>query len=690
MSHAQSFLWAPVFLAIGIGIYFSLPVEPSAAWTLCGVLAVCLLLVTLKSRVFLVFLLVGAGFGAAQLRTAFVYTPILQKDIGPTEITAQIEEIEYLAGGKGIRFLLSGLAGEKFIAGQIPRKARVTYRGGEDDIYRVGDHIRALVKLSAPSTPVIPGGFDFQRYLYFKGIGAVGFIYRAPEVIAQGQGSVIEGLRQKISRNINQVMEPRYAGVATALLTGYRGGITEGDQEAFRAAGLAHLLAISGLHVGLFSGFVFFMVRLALAVIPTFALKYPIKKYAAVAAFVAAFFYMLLAGATVPTQRAVLMSGVFFLAIILDRSPISMRLVAFAAFIILLLFPESLMSASFQLSFAAVAGLVFFYEKTRGFWMRVYRSPGIMRRVGLYFFGVCVTSIVATLATAPFALYHFHRMAVYGLLANLIAVPVTSLMIMPMAFLALLLMPFGGEFVPLYLMEWGIHAVLDIAHYVESLPHSVWYIPAVPTLTMLLFVGAALFIMIAQGRWKWIAACFLLALPVSFIGFKRPDILITQDFATMFYQDEQGALHISSRRKNRFALENWETYFGHEEGSSRYWPKEAARDDGAMHCDEDACRLELKGQKISFMGNAEDISAECAWGDAVIVADPVRKAWELCDLDRVVLLDKFDGLDDGAHALYVSDAGVRVETSEGLRGMRPWNARYLQDFHRKYARNDNE
>ena len=343
MAQGHFFLWMPVFLALGISAYFALPIEPPVAVALLGFALAFALYVLWRHAGLLCLLLIVAGFGAAQIRTILIAAPILSKAHGPAEISARVEAVEYLPAGQGVRFLLSDVAVEDLAAEATPRKVRLTYKGAGAENYVVGDRIAALVKLNAPSAPVIPGGFDFQRYLFFKGIGAVGFIYRAPEIIGQGggEGAIIESWRQAIAQRIFAAMEDQArAGVATALLTGYRAGITGDDQEAFRAAGLAHLLAISGLHVGLFSGFVFFVVRLCLALIPALALHHPIKKYAAALAFVAAFIYTLLAGATIPTQRALLMIGVFFLAIILDRSPLSLRLVAFAAFVVLLIFPE--------------------------------------------------------------------------------------------------------------------------------------------------------------------------------------------------------------------------------------------------------------------------------------------------------------------------------------------------------------
>ena len=212
---------------------------------------------------------------------------------------------------------------------------------------------------------------------------------------------------------------------------GERGAIPADVLAAMRDSGLAHLLAISGLHVGLVAGILFFAARGGCALVPAVALRFPIKKWAAVVALIGAFGYLLLAGAPVPTQRAFVMVGLVLVAVLVDRRGISMRLVVWAAMFILLVRPESLLGASFQLSFAAVLALVAGYEAL-GPRLRVwYGESGAARRVLLYVGGVALTTVIAGLATAPFALFHFNRVVVYSLAANLVAVPLTALWVMP-------------------------------------------------------------------------------------------------------------------------------------------------------------------------------------------------------------------------------------------------------------------
>lgn len=359
MQKDNLFLWAPVMMAFGVGTYFSLKVEPPLilgvlGWLICA--GLCVLAYPLRERggggqVFFLslcaFLLVATGFVSGQARTLRVDAPVLDKRVGPVTITARVESVEHMEGKGGSRLILSHLEIEDLPPEKTPGRVRLQLR--KDEGIAVGQTIRGLALLNAPSSAVMPGGFDFRRYLYFQGIGAVGFIYQPPEILEQGRSPFwsFDALRQDIAARVFAALPEEQAGFVTALLTGQRKGIAEEDQEAMRDAGIAHILAISGLHVGIVAGFVFFCVRLGLAAFPAIALRYPIKKFAAVAGMAAAVFYMMLAGATVPTQRAVMMSGIVFFAIILDRSPISLRLVAVAAGVILLVAPESLMSASF-------------------------------------------------------------------------------------------------------------------------------------------------------------------------------------------------------------------------------------------------------------------------------------------------------------------------------------------------------
>ena len=270
--------------------------------------------------------------------------------------------------------------------------------------------------------------------------------------------------------------------------------------EAMRASGLAHLLAISGLHIGLVTGVLFFAIRGILAALEPIALRFAIKKWAALGALLGAFAYLLVTGATVPTQRAFLMAAMVLSAIMLDRTAISMRLVAWAALIVLLIAPESLLGASFQMSFAAVIALVAGYEAVRVPFGRWRAHGGWWRLPLIYLLGVGLTTIIAGSATTPFVIFHFNRFSAFGLAANLLAVPVTALWIMPWATVAYILMPLGLEGVALAPMGWGIEAVIAIAREVAGWPGSVTLVPAMPVSGIALVAAGGLWLCLWRRR----------------------------------------------------------------------------------------------------------------------------------------------------------------------------------------------
>jgi competence protein ComEC len=663
---AQLFLWMPVFLGLGIGLYFSLLSEPPIwlALVLLAALIVPALLFRGRaglSEIMLLLLMVVLGFLAAQVRTNVLYTPVIKKEIGPVAVTGTIEMLEDLETGKGRRLLLRDLEIEKLLPEQTPRKIRLTAKKGE---YATGQRVKVLAKLNPPSPPVAPGAFDFQRHLFFQGIGAVGFVFKELEPPQETNArNYIEELRIKIAQRMEKQVDPLVAPMAIAFTNGQRTEISAADNDAMRDSGLFHLISISGLHIGIFSAFVFFVSRLFMACIPGMALKHPIKKYAAVLGFLAAAFYTMLAGASIPTQRSLIMVGMAYLAIILDRSPISLRLVAFAALVVLVVAPESLVSVSFQMSFAAVAALVVFFDWLRPYWAEWNRRPGWLIKIALYIFSICMTTVIATLATAPFSLFHFQQLALYGLPANALAVPITSFIIMPAIVLTLLTMPFHMEYLPLKVLEWGMSLVLSIAHKIAELPHGVLLVEMWPHYALVLTVIGLIIFGLWQGRFRFAGIMPVIAALVMVAAHKPPEIHLSQKFDLAAYRDSND-LYVSGRRKNKFSIEAWERMYGLSESAAKTWPKEGQ--EGAMNCDERACRLEIEGQRVSFLKKPQFLNDECAWATIVFSFD-VLDSNTCAD---ILVRDKLDGYKYGAHALWLNP--IKLETVEEYRGQRPW------------------
>ncbi|CAN0475295.1 unnamed protein product, partial [Discosporangium mesarthrocarpum] len=333
-------LWTPVLFAVGIGGYFVLPVEPDVwlggAVFFCAALGVFGLRKLRGIAYFAVFALMiaAAGFAASQYRSAAVSGPVLDREVGPVSVSGRVIRVE--PSKKGHRITLDRISTRDTRITNIPERVRISVRSPGDPPIP-GDRIDALTILQPPPSPSLPGGYDFARKAWFERIGAVGFALGAVRVTETGASASwrisLARLRLDMTKRILSGLETEgvIGPVAAALMTGERRAIPEKALASMRDSGLAHLLAISGLHIGLVAGLLFFAVRLGLALIEPLALRYPIKKYAAFAAILGAFAYLMISGATIPTQRAFLMVSIVMFAVMIDRTAISMRLVALSA-----------------------------------------------------------------------------------------------------------------------------------------------------------------------------------------------------------------------------------------------------------------------------------------------------------------------------------------------------------------------
>lgn len=667
------FLFSPVCVGAGVCTYFALGAEPS--WLIAGlpllVLFPPVLLLWPRRLNNLAFyflfvllmavLLAASGFALAKLRTHLVATPMLAKPIKVTQIEGRVASIEFLEEGEGLRFILKDLRIEKLSPQETPYSVRLKVRKGAH--VRPGDRISVLGALNPPSAPVAPGAFDFQRHSYFRQIGAFGFAYRDPVVIKPADASLrlwLEHLRQQVGARLITAMPAREAGIANALMTGERAAISERDNQEMRDSGIFHIISISGLHISMIAGVVFFAVRFLMALFPTFALYHPIKKYAAVVALVVTVLYMLMVGATVPTVRSVIMTGIVLLAVMCDRIPLSLRVVAIAALLIVAMVPEAVIGASFQMSFMAVTGLVAFYEATRRYWVDVYRDSGWFRRGLIYLAGVCVTTVIASIATAPFSIYHFQQFANYGLLANLLAVPLTSFVVMPGILLAYVLMPFGLEGPALWLVGQGLSGMLWVSHMVAHLPHAVWNPPAWPVSALVSCALAGVLACLLQGWGRMIALLPLLAAAIFVISWQPPDVLVSASGKLMALRGADNQVYMSSRQIDKFSSDAWMRLLGHGDARPDIFAE------GPLACDEFGCRYQAGARKVSFALHAGSHTDECAWADVLIADDPVR----IYPCAAAVVIDWFDLWRAGAHAVWLDD--LRVRSVKGQRGARLW------------------
>ncbi len=442
-------LWLPVFFGAGIAVYFTLLVEPPlwVGWVATGA-AIAIVAALWRWPVWrgagIALVFVGAGFAVMQLSRWEHGAPVLERRLGSVALTGRVIDIDQLDRGWRVVIAPDPLPG---IAPEAqPRKLRVRIPETSDAL-QPGDRVGMRARLYPPPAQVLPGGWDLQRSLYFAGIGGVGYSFDPARRITT-QGDERSGgwrewllrLRNDMTRRITAALPGSTGGVAAALITGKRGAIADEVTQAFRDSGLAHLLAISGMNLALVGGFVFLAVRGGLALIPFVALRYPIKKIAAVFAIIVMFFYLMISGASIPTERSFIMNGIVFAAILIDRLRLSMRLCALAALVVLAIEPEGLVGVSFQMSFGAVIVLIAAYEKWGAGLAYLFHSGSWARQALGYCGAVLVTTLIATIGTDPFAIYHFHRVVLYSPLANIIAVPISGIWIMPWGLVACLLM----------------------------------------------------------------------------------------------------------------------------------------------------------------------------------------------------------------------------------------------------------
>ena len=669
-------LWSPVAIGFGIGVYFYLKTEP--AWIIGGgVFAAACAIAALAGRrwrrIAVAAGLAALGFAAADWRAHSVAAPQLSRDIGIVELTGRLVSVEESASRR--RFVIALESVEGLNAAETPARARVTWRGDDFDA-APGDLVTLTAGLGPPPAPAVPGGFDFARQLYFQKIGAVGYAVRAPVVDAdapktrgQRAAAAIEAMRLDIFRRITTAAPGEGGAIVAAVVTGKREAISARAEAALRDAGLAHLLAISGLHMGLATGLIFFAVRFALALIEPIALRYPIKKWAAAAALMSGLFYLVLSGGGWSARRAFIMTAIVFIAILADRRALSLRNVAVAAVIILLTTPEALFQPGFQMSFAAVTALIAGYEwaSMRADPHRSFDWPARLKRYGV---GLAMTDLIAAVATAPYALYHFNRAALYSLPANVAAMPLMGFWIVPAAVGALLLAPIGLDGWAWRLSAAGMEVVLAIATEVSSWRGAVSVTPQWPLSALLALTFGGLWLCLSRSPWRLAG---LAALPAAFflIANARPPTLFVApsglNAGVVLNHEDKREIAVFSTRRDRFAATVWTEAAGLDPVRAEPAPMKEV-----FSCDDAGCAGALTdGPKISFIRNRAALDEDCARADLVVAFFPASSVdWSAC---RAVLIDRRSVWRDGAHAVWVEDGGAfRIETAKDNRGERPW------------------
>lgn len=578
-------------------------------WAVAGLVLVALLIITATLRegrhspASVLFFFAVLGFSLLPAHAALWGTKMLSAPVYGA-YRATIDRVISRAPD-GQRVVLKDISA---LSGRDPdiRRARLFVRSGPT--LQPGMLIEGPIRFDTVPGPAYPGGYDAQFASFFDGIGAYATSTRAPRVIRSASPDAITKLhvvRDAIGERIAQTGRSIEGAILKALVIGDQSGIDDGTRQTLATAGLAHVLAISGLHLSLVAGGIYFVVRLVLAGAYGISQRLPVKKLAALAGIAAGLGYLAISGGSVSALRATLTLILVFGAVLAGRRALTMRNVALAALAILLVSPQSLFRAGFQLSFSAVVALVGVYELGRS---RRVGEPGGPVRAFDYVKGLALTSFVAGSATAVFAAYHFQQTAPLGVLGNVLAVPIVGLVILPAAAIGVLLMPLGLEGVFLRIAEWGIGRVIEIARLVAHLSAPFEMHPLFSVVSILVAFAALAWFAFFNSGIRYIAPAIALPAILLFGRAEAPDLMIadrTQAVAVVAGRDYA----LLAGRKNSFVVRVWEDLLG----------KTIVQRSPAVSCSDNICaNADVSGGKVVVVGRKGTLGAACPSADLVV------------------------------------------------------------------------
>lgn len=660
-------LWWPVAFGLGILAYFSLDRQPVIAPVIVIALSLSLLLFIRRaaySKIAIIGLLaICCGFLVVHMRTAFLDTMMLEQQIRGFDFIGVVKDINDTQ--RGVRLTIELQERPEEYKGL--QKIRLSLRS-RLTVPPIGTKIAGKANLLPFGGVISETGYNFRRVAYFQGIGATGQLLQYQNLgLVHGKLELaLKGLRKKITDRIMAQFSVNKdaGGIMAALVTGVRGSISSKTRQNFTDAGLAHLLAISGLHLSLIAGIIFFLMRRVLAISMHLAENYDLKKLAAGLTVPFLLFYLIISGVGIPALRAFLMILLTMLAIIIDRNPLSMRLVCFAASVILLIYPESLLSASFQLSFSAVIALIGVYEGGwRPFKDRIDRSS-ISQKLTLYIAGIIATTLIASFATTPFTIAIFQRFSLQGVLGNLVAIPMTGFIIMPLIVLFLLLMPFGLEFLVTPFLEHAIQILIKVSGYVASLPGAALTIPEQPPLFLTLFVLGGIWFCLWQQKWRHFGMILMLS---SFFCMRLtagPKIVIPEREQAIYGFDGRRAFCLGCRASG-FAQEMFLRQVGHSQ-MERFSGRSLTMELGGTG-------VFLVTEKLS----KAELRAQCSKVDYLLSPRSIRYA---CP-GKGKIVDRLDVQQQGTVIVSFDHKNVKMTTSCKLQGSRPWSEKRCRHIH---------
>lgn len=619
LSNERFFLWLPVFFATGTALYFYGDKEPSFllifSFFLLFMFGAGLSQPLGLKRFCMAISCITLGLIWTQMSSLDVDAPMLKRVIKETNLSGTIIRKEVRLRGDLIELDVHNITALK----RVDTPHRLTLYGRKNLVpeARAGCKINLRARLMPLAKPVLPNHYDPRLNGHFNGIGGRGFVreinsIECPDSV--GFHARLQQWRVGLAERISAGMSEGAAGIGVALMTGLRGGIPTDKRDVLRASGLAHMLAISGMHMALVAGTIYAVLRLVFAFFPNFVQRVNVRIICGLGGAAGGTAYLLLSGMSVATQRAYVMMSLVFLAIIFGRHALTLRNVAIAAFIVLLISPAAILQAGFQMSFAAVLALVAFYEnfgrakwwphyqKRLSFW--AYRR----RRIGLYFLALIFTSLIAGAVTGYIGAYHFYYLSTYGLAANLLAVPVLGMIIMPAGLLAVLLMPFHLELWPLKIMSVGIDWVIAAAEWTTQPESAVVYLPATPPTGLFCFALGLLLICLLPDRRRLLGVVPILISMVLLGRGAPPELLVHGHVQHIALRQTDGHYHLLSRHKHNFVPTRWLAANGQTDLPANV----------QEICTENLCLLTRDGFELAYASDRTALLAACQRSDLVL------------------------------------------------------------------------
>lgn len=656
----RGFLWLVALFALGIAIYYASPVEPVLWQLLAACVGLGLLTFMPSGRYRLRWALVllpmlGATWACAY--TAMHQPTMLRSELTPRPVTGVVRDIERVE--KGVRITLDAVT----IRGieHPPERVRLSVRlkpGSTLALPRIGDRIDVLAGLLPPMGSALPGGFDFARYFYFRDIGAVGYGLPPWKIIEPAAQSGFAQWRFNLTERIIHALGPARGPIAAGLITGEDRAITDSDFDALRASNLYHIIAISGGHMVVIAGVIFVGLRLLFLALP-FGQRPQAKSIAAAITLVMITVYLFVTGLPISAVRAYVMIALVLVAVMLRRDANAMRSLFLAALIMLVLDPSDLLEPGFQLSFMATLAIVAFAEV---FWFSG-REVSRVRRALQLLLGMVLISLVAETAVSLLVARSFNNFASYGVLANAVATPLVSFLLMPAVALFFVLLPFGLEGAALWILDHGITALMAIAREVSSWPSAQMFVPSPPDWGLALGILGLMFLCLVRGRIRWLGLAGLAVGWLSVFTVTPPDLLVGTNIKQIALRTENGYALLRGR-PDSLVPELWANGLGY-----KTLPVLKPNASNAWRCDRLGCIARMHGQFISFPHSPDAAMQDC--GQAKLMLTTLHGV--RCD---GWVLGPRTLARSGVQAFWWEKNGyVRHESSADWQGQRPWSVR---------------